>query len=108
MMRDFYDWDTTPYEVEGQMLGSNYDPIKAREEARETIKLLCRKFGVPPAGSLLKVHANPHDFGSYYSIRFIFNDADDDHLEYLNRVENNWPKDWDDSELVAAEQPASK
>jgi hypothetical protein len=107
MMRDFYDWETVPYEVECQQIGPEYDPIKAREEARETIKLLCRKFGTPPFGSLLNVHSNPHDFGSYLSIRYVFNDVDDGHIEYLNRVENNWPKDWDDTEVIS-EQPIEK
>jgi len=99
-MREFYDFDTTPYEVTGQMLGPNYDPVKAREEARETIKLLCRKFGQPPFGSVLKIASNAHDFGNYYSIRFVFNNADEEHIEYMNLRDNNWPKDWDDNAVV--------
>jgi hypothetical protein len=99
-MKEFYDFDTTPYEVSCQQIGPNYDPIKAKEEAKETIKLLCRKFGTPPFGSVLKVASNPHDFGDYLSIRYVFNNQDGEHLEYMASLDNNWPKDWDDVSVV--------
>jgi hypothetical protein len=94
-MREHYDFDTTPSEEPCQQVGPNYNPTAARKEARRTIDQIVSLFGQPPEGSALKIASNPHDFGSYLSIRFIYDDESEDHSNYLNKIDDNWPKEYD-------------
>jgi hypothetical protein len=105
-MLDYYDFDTVPYEVTPQQLGPDYDPQKARKEARTTVNQLIRTFGEPPFGSRFKIVSNPHEFGNYYSIQFVYNDENEETCDYLAKVENDWPNDWDKQALEELNFPS--
>jgi len=94
-MRDSMSFDTVPFEEDGQQLGPNYDPIKARKEAEVTIAQIVRQHGKPPAGGFFKIRSNPHDFGDYLSITFIYDDECEDAVKYAYDVEGNWPALYD-------------
>jgi hypothetical protein len=97
-MKDYYEFETTPSEEPCQQLGPKYDQDLARKEARRTIDQIVRQFGEPPEGSRFSITSSPHEFGSYYSIRFKYDDNNEEHYKYLSNVDENWPKEYDNQE----------
>ena len=94
---------TTPYEENCQQLGPNYDSIMAKLEAKTLIKQLERQFP-KPEGVYYTIKSNPHDFGYYYSVRLVYDDNDENHQEFVNKVEDNFPKNWDEQSLLTLEE----
>lgn len=70
------------------------DPDAAKAEGRRYIELLRKVLGPEPDGSKLKVHGNPHDFGTYYTVQYLFDDEREDHIEYMHRLDNEGPLTW--------------
>lgn len=95
-----YDFETTPSNVVPEQVGRNYNPERARKEAKATINQLIRMFGEPPAGTRLKIKSNPHDFGNYYSIQFLCESDDNEGGEYMAKLDNNWPEEYDAEALA--------
>jgi hypothetical protein len=52
-------------------------------------------FGPEPEGAFFRVKANPHDFGSYYSVVCNFDDENEEAIKYAYNCENNSPARWD-------------
>ena len=48
---------------------------------------LIRQLGEPPEGAYFKVQSNPHDFGTYYSLEFMYDEDSRDGLDYGLRAE---------------------
>jgi hypothetical protein len=94
-MRNFEEFEPVPGEEDCEQLGKDYNFQKAKAEATETIRMLREIVGIPPEGTILKIASNPHDFGDYLSIRYTYNDENEDHCEYLDRLEREWPERWD-------------
>ena len=95
-MRDTYDFDTVPMSEKCESVGVNYDSTKARKEASSLISQLIRTVGDNPEGSRLKVQSNPHEFGCYYSVAFVFDNENEEHIQHLNKLEENFPEFWDE------------
>ena len=99
-MKDSLSFDTCPvYEI-CESLGPDYEPMKARAEAKRTIELLRKKFGEEPHRAHLGIKSNPHEFGSYLSIECYFDDEDDNSQQYCFSVESNWPNTWNDDKPI--------
>lgn len=67
----------------------------ARIEAHVYIKQLRRVYGGNPIGTRFAVTRCPHDFGTYVDIRFYFDDEDQRHVAYMDRVDNGCDQ-WDE------------
>ncbi len=96
-MRTDYDLLSTAPPEEPCVQGSD-DPQKAREEGRRYIDLIRRVCGGEPEGATLRVRANPHDLGTYYSVALFFDESDPVHVEYMRKVDSEGPIDWNDVE----------
>ena len=91
---------TTPFEETGiQMDMPDFD-VKAITEGKLFIQQIIDHYGNPPDGGELKVKANDHDFGVYYSIEYYWDDTDPEAFEYGLNVEGDildvlsyWDKD---------------
>jgi hypothetical protein len=67
----------------------NYDgQALNRLECAAYIQALKNKFGNPPDDSRFVIHGNPHDFGTYYEVRFRFDPDNSDHASYAELVAN--------------------
>jgi len=92
---DHIELGTTPYAESCEQMGPNYDPKRARIEAKAFINQLIRVHGQPPNGAFFRITSNPHDFGSYLAVVIQFNDADEKATDYAFKLENQGPENWD-------------
>jgi hypothetical protein len=99
-MRDTYEFETTPTNENCQQLGKNYDQALAKLEAKTLVKQLERQFPEQPEGVYYRIRSNPHDFGSYYSVQFVYDDEDQNHCSFLNKLEENFPELWDEKAKI--------
>ena len=95
-MRDSMDFDTTPIDEQCEQCPYSDGGIKARKEAAAFIGQLKRQFGEPPMGVRFKIKSNMHDFGSYVSLEAIFDDENNEAVDYVYNIEGNLPERWDD------------
>lgn len=93
MKTDFDLLSTAPPEESCVEVGSNGDPVA---EGNRYIKLLIAMLGNPPKDSYFKVKANSHDFGTYYTVAYYFDDENQFHINYMKRIENDGPLTWND------------
>lgn len=52
--------------------------------------------GTPPNGATIKVKACPHDFGTYFEVHGVFEDADSEAGDAIMWLEANSPEVWDE------------
>jgi hypothetical protein len=95
-MRDTLDIGVTPSGEPCESLGENYNPSRARAEARVFKRQLIRTFGEPPWTSRIIIRNNPHDFGYYLSLEVEYNEEVEEEVEYAFRIEREMPEYWDD------------
>jgi hypothetical protein len=85
---------TTPHEEKCASVGDDNYSLNARLEARAYINQLVRAYGEPPEGSRFKITNNPHDFGCYKDIDYIYSDENEAHIDYLCKIEEGCQQ-WD-------------
>ena len=97
-MRDFIDFETTPYDEPSALLGAKqYDyRATAMMEYFAMRDQLLRQFGTPPPSISMRKHNNHHDFGVYLSLRVYFDDEDRESERWAYRIEEEWPAKWDE------------
>lgn len=95
MNKQDYDFDTVPYDEPCAQVGEENYHKDSRTESRAMMNQLIRMFGMPPDGSYLTLKSNPHDFGDYLSIRYVWDDDRREHVAYFNKLEAGWPDVWD-------------
>ena len=94
---DFDLLSTVPPEEECSQVGGHTYSDDARVEGKRYIELLRKFLGTEPAGSQFKFAMNPHDLGTYYTVRYVFDDEDETHVTYMRRIEDEGPASWDDT-----------
>lgn len=99
-MRDRYDFEATPTKEDCQQLGENYDQVLAKLEAKTLIQQLKRQFPEQPDGAYYRIHSNPHYFGNYYSVQLVYDDEDENHYSFINKLEENFPEFWDEQAKI--------
>lgn len=91
---DYIDLDGKPAEERCASTGKTEGAdVLNKLECRAYIKALKKRYGEPPEGSRFSVHGNPHDFGTYYTVRFHFDKASREAVEYADKVAdelNHW------------------
>lgn len=96
-MRTYDEFDTVPLNED-----CSSDRDKSIAEAKATIKQIERQLGLMPFGFALKLVWHPHDgpeigqIIDYPTIRAIYNDDQEEHIDYLNKLESSWPENWDE------------
>jgi hypothetical protein len=76
---------------------------KARIEAHVYINQLRRVYGGNPIGTRFSVRQCAHDFGIYLDIRFYFDEEDQRHVDYMDRVESGCDH-WDEMARIELHQ----
>lgn len=98
-MRDYLDIETSPYEENGVQVSSSCDYMPAmRAEANRFKAMLENRFAklIESTGIYFRIASNPHDFGSYLSLRICFDDNDEKQINAAYFIEENMPATWDD------------
>lgn len=90
---------TTPYDEPCAQLGSEGYYTKARQEIRAFTGQLLRSTGQPPAGARFKTLHCPHDFGTYLDLALVYNEDDEEHVEWMLKVESLIPDKWDQTAI---------
>jgi hypothetical protein len=94
---EYLDLGCAPANEDCAQVGVHVDyPERARRECRALIGQLIRICGEPPPGVRLRVKANEHDFGTYYSVVVEYNGHDETGADYAWRCDENAPGEWDD------------
>ena len=68
MAQEWEDIGSAPHGEDCAQLGEPGYPIQAQRECNRLIRQLRKEQGEEPLGARLAVKANPHDFGTYYSV----------------------------------------
>jgi len=99
-MRDFINLSGTPAGEECVQVSDKVEYMPAmRAECNRYLDMLRKRF--PNCDRVeLKIHSNPHDFGSYLDIRVIYDDNDDIAQQQAYFIENNEPEKWKDAEVL--------
>lgn len=84
----------TPAEESCEQLGQGYDPAKARAECIRFLDGIRRRFGNEPPGAFLHVHANQHDFGTYYEVCCKYLPGNEIAERYAFDIEGGCPGTW--------------
>jgi len=93
---DHLDLGSAPSDEDCAQLGVDDDyPVRAKRECRALIHQLTRLCGEPPPGARFRIMANPHDFGTYYSVVIDFDPNDADAVAYAYRCDETSPSEWD-------------
>ena len=93
---DYLDLGSSPSDESCAQLGVGDDyPVRARRECRALINQMKRTGGEPPPGTRFRIMANPHDFGTYYSVVIEYDEGDEAAAAYAYHCEGDAPASWD-------------
>lgn len=85
---------TPPDEPCAQTDDANYHATATAEGIRY-MKLLRESLGAEPVGSKMSLRRNPHDYGSYITVVYFFDDDNEEHWKYMHRLEEEGPQHWE-------------
>lgn len=100
-MRDYLAFDLTPSEESCAKVRQEGYHKNSRIEARVIQDMLLRLFPNKPESVSFCIKSNPHDFGSYLSLRIYYDDENEKSMDYAFNIENNWPNNWDKEARLA-------
>lgn len=89
---------SAPIDEDCAQVGSDNYRERARQECRALIGQMKRIVGEAPAGATWHIHANEHDFGTYYEACVMYADVAEAEF-YAYEAEENLPSFWDDIAL---------
>jgi len=99
-MIDYLEIETTPSEESCVQVKSNEPYMtEMRKEAQRYAAMLKKRFADCDKVSI-GIKTNPHDLGSYLSIKIKFDDSDDIAGQQAYHIENNLPQYWADNEII--------
>ena len=76
-----------PWDEDCPQLGSDSYAQDARLHLERFIDQIRRHYGSEPAGGRLVIQSNPHDFGVYYSVEYVW--MNDDAADYGFAIERD-------------------
>jgi hypothetical protein len=95
---EYFDLGSAPADERCAQLGVDNDyETRARRECRALIHQFTRVCGDPPPGARFRIVANPHDFGTYYSVVVEYDPSDSEAVAYACRCDDTAPARWDDA-----------
>lgn len=93
---DHLDLGSAPSDEDCASVGIDDDyEVRAKRECRALINQFNRLCGDPPPAARFRIMANPHDFGTYYSVVIDFDPDDEDAVAYVYRRDEESPDQWD-------------
>lgn len=104
-MKDYIYIGSSPVEEPCAQVGSPDYFERSRAECKAFAAQLLRQFPDQPDSTYFIVKAQAHDFGTYREVVVVYDDADEESLNYALKVEGNTPANWDEQakqELAAA------
>ena len=98
-MREAIEFETTPSNEDCAAVGrENYTKYSCLE-ARALEDQIVRQFAPVPPGVRIRLKANPHDFGTYFTLVLSYEEEDIDAREFCEKVEDKFPDRWDDDAI---------
>lgn len=94
-MLDYVNIGSSPSGEDCAQVGSDDYYEKARIECRVFIHQLRRIFGEGRPSNALHIKHFPHDFGTYMEVVCMFNDEDEEAVNFAFNIEANTPEYWD-------------
>lgn len=85
---------TTPFRERCVQVGEEDYATRSRVEANAYIDQLERTYGKSPEGSYFRFVTCNHELGCYLDIRFYFDDEEQEHVKYMDKVERGCER-WD-------------
>lgn len=107
-MRDYINIGTTPTGEDCSQVGSEGYYEKARKESIIFINQLKRVFGEPPYGAAITIKSFPHDFGDYLDVVCVYDDQNEEAMNYAFKLEAETPEYWDDEAKKELDKIMSK
>ena len=98
-MKDYLDIESAPWGVGCVQVNPSYDYMPAmKEEATKFKEMLDKRFAklIDKTDIYFVIVKNPHDFGTYLSIRVYFHDENKKQSDAAYFVESNCPETWED------------
>lgn len=92
---DSIDLGSAPWNEECASVGDDDYGTRARRECRALIGQLKRVCGQPSPSVRFRVAANPHDFGTYYSVVVEYDGDDASAAAYAQQCDEATPEEWD-------------
>lgn len=90
-----FDFGSSPHKEESVPVGAENYRERAMKECSALVGQIRRQFGEPPAGVTLKVKSSKHELGSYLEVVAMYDDLNDEHKEYVYKVEAELADRWD-------------
>jgi hypothetical protein len=95
-MSDYLNIGPGPWEEDCVQVNKDGDYTAAmRAECKRYIALIRKHLGMEPDGARLTVKGFPHDFGTYYEVVCVYNEDNEEAVEYALRCESDAPATWD-------------
>lgn len=95
-MKDYIYIGSSPVEESCAQVGSPDYPERSRVECRAFVGQLLREFPNQPESAWFAIKTQAHDFGTYREVVVVYDDADEEALNYALKVEGNTPANWDE------------
>ena len=94
-MEEFQLGTTVPHEEPCIQLGKPNYSAYSKMEANVLMKQIVRELGTPPSGCSMKLIGCKHGFGIYYDVALVYNPENDEHVQWMLKVESGIPSHWD-------------
>ena len=94
-MEEFQLGTTVPHEEPCVQLGRPNYSAYSKMEANILMKQIVRELGTPPDGCSMKIIGCKHDFGIYYDVALVYNPENEEHVQWMLKVEGELPSHWD-------------
>lgn len=99
-MRDTFELATTvPHDEPCSQVGTAGYDKNSRLEAQALKNLLLRTLPPPPEGTGIRIIQCPHDFGSYLDLSVVYDDDDEESVEWMLKAECAVPGNWDEEAI---------
>ena len=95
MARQIFEYGPCPYKEDAAQLGAADYEARARRECAAFTGQIQRRCSPSPPGTAFQTKACPHDFGTYYEVGLVYDDAVPAHVDYAYMVESCLPGEWD-------------
>lgn len=98
-MKDFYDFGTTPFDEDCVQVSSKVEYMTRMRDEASRMLAICKKLW---PSLFWSIQSNPHDFGSYLTLRCYYDDENEEQTKAFYDADNNWPSTWNEAYLRVA------
>jgi hypothetical protein len=73
-------------------------------EVQAFTRQLLRIHGSPPEGARFKIIRCPHDFGTYLDLALVYDEDNEEHVEWMLKIESGIPDKWDQAAITELQE----